>query len=57
MEEDFELISKKTVTYDEKIKFFGDKLLCPSCDFYFGIVEDYIGVITCPYCGEYVEGM
>jgi hypothetical protein len=32
------------------------RTICPNCSLEFGIIQDYIGVITCPYCGEYVEG-
>jgi len=36
--------------------FLTAKLNCPNCDKRFGIEWDYIGIVTCPYCGEYVEG-
>lgn len=32
------------------------KLKCKACKYVFGIDEQYMGVITCPYCAEYVEG-
>jgi hypothetical protein len=36
--------------------YLGYKLRCGTCEIPFG-VEGYIcGVITCPYCGEHVEG-
>ena len=37
--------------------FHGDKLLCNNCKLEFGILKNYIGIINCPYCNEYVEGM
>ncbi|PKM92909.1 MAG: hypothetical protein CVU80_00935 [Elusimicrobia bacterium HGW-Elusimicrobia-4] len=40
----------------EKFYFIGAKLKCPHCKEKFGIEIDYMGVITCPYCGGYVEG-
>ena len=36
-----------------------DKLVtitCGKCKLKFGIGKTYLGVITCPYCGCYVEG-
>ncbi|MCX7001623.1 MAG: hypothetical protein NT106_15230 [Candidatus Sumerlaeota bacterium] len=36
--------------------FIGPKLVCPECNNEFAILRDFVGVITCPYCGEYVEG-
>jgi PHP family Zn ribbon phosphoesterase len=37
---------------------FGDmsRLRCLRCRKSFGIENDYMGVITCPYCGEHIEG-
>ena len=32
-------------------------LECPKCKERFGVQESWVGVITCPYCSEYVEGM
>lgn len=29
---------------------------CKECRLTFGVDSEYIGIITCPYCGEYVEG-
>lgn len=29
---------------------------CNKCNKPFMILRDYSGVVTCPYCGEYVEG-
>ena len=40
----------------EKFYFVSTKLKCPHWGKYFGIEKEYIRVITCPYCGEYVEG-
>jgi cytochrome c len=37
-------------------KFYGDKLKCKHCHMTFGVNEDIMCVITCPYCAEYVEG-
>lgn len=41
---------------EEDFYFVGAKLKCPHCNHEFGIEREYMGVITCPYCGEYVEG-
>jgi len=42
---------------DKKDFYFVDaKLKCPHCSKEFGIDKEYIGIVTCPYCGEYVEG-
>jgi len=35
---------------------YSEPLECPHCEHSFKIENDYMGVITCPYCGEYVEG-
>ena len=32
------------------------KAFCKKCKKIFGLDSDYIGVVTCPYCGVYVEG-
>ncbi len=32
------------------------KLKCPKCKEIFGVAGDFWGVVTCPYCSEYVEG-
>lgn len=40
----------------EKFYYIGAKLKCPHCDKDFGIGREYIGIVTCPYCGKYVEG-
>ncbi|GAB1370914.1 hypothetical protein MASR1M45_09760 [Candidatus Kapaibacterium sp.] len=32
------------------------EIKCESCELIFGIIDSYIGIITCPYCNEYVEG-
>ncbi len=32
------------------------KLNCVKCKNKFKIEWEYVGVITCPYCSEYVEG-
>lgn len=40
----------------EDFYFMGAKLKCPYCQEEFGIDREYMGVITCPYCGKYVEG-
>ncbi len=40
----------------KKDYFVGDKLECGGCGTTFGIEFEYMGVITCPYCSEYVEG-
>lgn len=31
-------------------------LYCKSCKLHFNVIKDYGNVITCPYCGDYVEG-
>ncbi len=41
--------NKKTIQKIENIK-------CLDCKRKFGIDIEYIGIITCPYCGKYVEG-
>lgn len=38
----------------KELKIEGIK--CLICKLKFGIDGDYIGIITCPYCGSYVEG-
>jgi len=35
--------------------YIGHKLKCIKCKMTFGLDSDYIGVVTCPYCGELVE--
>ena len=40
----------------ENFYFVDAKLKCPHCNKAFGIDRKYIGIVTCPYCGEYVEG-
>ena len=44
---------------EEDFYFIDAKLKCPNdnCKKEFGIDREYMGVVTCPYCGEYVEGM
>ena len=52
-----ELIIKELKRMDEEDFYFvGAKLKCSHCNHEFGIEREYMGVITCPYCGEYVEG-
>ncbi|MCX7048290.1 MAG: hypothetical protein NTX50_22745 [Candidatus Sumerlaeota bacterium] len=34
----------------------GFRILCENCHGEFAVDGDIISVITCPYCGEYVEG-
>jgi len=43
---------KKTKTKTAQIV----KIVCKKCKKNFGADKNYIGVITCPYCGNYVEG-
>lgn len=50
------LKKKNMIKILRKDYFVGDKLKCKSCDTFFGIELEYMGVITCPYCSEYVEG-
>lgn len=45
---------KDSVNSDNEIKIA--KIKCNCCLNIFGIVDDYLGIITCPYCNEYVEG-
>lgn len=44
---------------EEDFYFIDAKLKClnAKCKKEFGIDREYMGVVTCPYCGEYVEGM
>ncbi len=39
----------------DKVQFIVD-IVCEKCKLTFGVDSKYLGVITCPYCGEYVEG-
>ena len=56
-EKDVKIIIKELKRLDEEDFYFvGAKLKCPHCNHGFGIEREYMGVITCPYCGEYVEG-
>ena len=51
------LIIKELKRMDkENFYFVSSKLKCPHCGKNFGIDREYMGVVTCPYCGEYVEG-
>lgn len=40
----------------EDFYFVDAKLKCQHCNKDFGIDREYIGIVTCPYCGKYVEG-
>ena len=40
----------------ENFYFVDAKLKCPHCNKEFGIDREYVGIVTCPYCGKYVEG-
>ncbi|MEW6609077.1 MAG: hypothetical protein AB1414_16810, partial [bacterium] len=40
----------------EHFYFVDARLKCPHCRREFGIDREYIGIVTCPYCGKYVEG-
>lgn len=40
---------KKEVLETENVK-------CQKCNQKFGVDINYLGIITCPYCGGYVEG-
>ena len=44
---------------EEYFYFIYSKIKIPKdkCNKEFGIDREYMGVVTCPYCGEYVEGM
>jgi len=56
-EKDVDKIIKKLKFLDkEDFYFIGAKLKCPHCKKELGIDKNYIGIITCPYCGKYVEG-
>lgn len=50
------LIAKLKDLDKEDFYFVDAKLKCPHCDKEFGIDKEYIGIVTCPYCGKYVEG-
>lgn len=41
---------------DEKKYRQISEIICHNCEIPFSIDKDYIGIVTCPYCGEYVEG-
>lgn len=41
-------------TKNKKVKI--ETIKCPHCGRKFGVDKDYIGIITCPYCGNYIEG-
>ena len=45
---------KKKIKIKKEEKF--DSISCKKCEDEFGLNKEYIGVVTCPYCGEYVEG-
>jgi ribosomal protein L37AE/L43A len=51
-----ETIKKLKDLDSDKFYFINAKLECPHCNHEFGIEREYNGVITCPYCGKYVEG-
>ena len=51
-----EVITKLRKLNGDRFYFVGAKLKCPHCNKEFSIEKGYIGIITCPYCGEYVEG-
>lgn len=54
---DIESVLKQFKKLDKENFYFVDaKLKCPHCGKAFGIHKEYIGIVTCPYCGEYVEG-
>jgi transcription initiation factor IIE alpha subunit len=50
------IVKKLKFLDNEKFYFIGAKLKCPHCKKKFGIDKNYLGVITCPYCGKYIEG-
>lgn len=50
------LKKKDMIKILEKDYFVGLKTKCENCESFFGIDLEYMGVVTCPYCGEYVEG-
>jgi|GEM_PF-2250683 len=35
--------------------YIGYKMRCVKCKMRFGLDREYVGVVTCPYCGELVE--
>lgn len=49
-------ISKLKSLDKEDFYFIDAKLECRHCKKAFGINKEYIGIVTCPYCGKYVEG-
>lgn len=46
--------SKESITGNKLVNL--SEIKCQSCELIFGIIDSYMGVITCPYCNEYVEG-
>jgi hypothetical protein len=61
MKEDVSISIDQTIRQLKKLDkrkfyFVGAKLLCPHCEMKFGINIEYVGVVTCPYGGKYVEG-
>ena len=49
-------IKKLKILDKEDFYFVDAKLKCSHCNKEFGIDREHIGIITCPYCGKYVEG-
>jgi len=50
------IISKLKDLDSEGFYFIDAKLVCQDCEKAFGIDKEYIGIVTCPYCGKYIEG-
>jgi hypothetical protein len=48
--------SKDGANLTDNNKYNLDKIKCQSCKLFFAIDNEYVGIITCPYCGKYVEG-
>ena len=57
MNEESKKITIENSTIENINDFVGDGIICHSCKLEFGIIKNYIGIINCPYCNEYVEGM
>ena len=52
-----EALAKLKKLDSEDFYFINAKLNCPHCERAFGIDKEYMGVVICPYCGKYIEGM
>ncbi len=48
--------TKKQTKNKKEVEVAIISCLNKECKGKFGVDVDYIGIVTCPYCGEYVEG-